>query len=163
MTDYQRLLKTATDGQIEFILIGGLAGIAHGSSRFTQDVDLLYRRTSENISRVAATFAPLSPYLRGAPPGLPFQFDTETLQQGLNFTLSTDAGAIDLLGEIPGGNYDTLLPHTQMIVIFDVEVRCLDLETLIRVKRAAGRPKDFEAIAELEQIAAELRSDGQET
>ncbi|MEM8946938.1 MAG: hypothetical protein AAGD11_17315 [Planctomycetota bacterium] len=111
------------------------------------------------MARIVEAFAPLSPYLRGAPPGLPFQFDMATLQQGLNFTLTTNVGAIDLLGEIPGGNYETLISHTQVMTIFDVDCTCLDLKTLIRVKRAAGRPKDLEAIAELETIAAERAGD----
>jgi hypothetical protein len=39
--------------------------------------------------------------------------------------------------------------------VFGVDCRCLNLESLIEVKRAAGRPKDFEAIAELEEILGE--------
>lgn len=95
--------------------------------------------------------------MRGAPPGLPFLLDARTLENGLNFTLTTELGDVDLLGEITGGGaYDALVAHTVMLPAFGREVRCLDLDTLIRVKRAAGRPKDFEAIAELETLR-ELR------
>ncbi len=77
---------------------------------------------------------------------------------GLNFTLTTNSGALDLLGEITGGGgYVQLLPNTIVITAFDIELRCLDLESLIRAKRAAGRPKDFEAIAELETILGQQR------
>ena len=80
---------------------------------------------------------------------------------GLNFTLETSLGLIDLLGEITGGGkYEDLLPHTVQINVFGVSCLCIDLETLIRVKRAAGRPKDFEAIAELESIVDERRKLG---
>lgn len=73
--------------------------------------------------------------------------------RGLNFTLTTDVGDLDLLGEVTGGGgYEELLPHSLPIRVFGVECRCLTLERLIEVKRAAGRPKDFEAIAELEAI-----------
>ncbi len=99
--------------------------------------------------------APLSPYLRGAPPGLPFRWDEDTLRRGLNFTLTTSRGDIDLLGEIIGGGYADLLPHTLEVVVFGMTVRCLGLDKLIEVKRAAGRPKDLEAIAELEAIREE--------
>jgi hypothetical protein len=75
---------------------------------------------------------------------------------GLNFRLTTAIGDIDLLGEIPGGNFVALRPHAYPVRVFDREVLCLDLPTLIRVKRAAGRPRDLEAIAELEAIADEL-------
>jgi hypothetical protein len=98
--------------------------------------------------------------LRGAPPGLPFQWDAETLRRGLNFTLTTALGDLDLLGEIiGGGGYDALANHTISVTIFDVQCLCIDLATLIRVKRAAGRPKDLEALAELEAIAEERGED----
>lgn len=89
MTDFDALLATLADGGVEFILIGGLAAAAHGSIRATRDVDVLYARSAENLARIEAALAPLSPYLRGAPPGLPFRLDAATLRAGLNFTLST--------------------------------------------------------------------------
>lgn len=67
----------------------------------------------------------------------------------------SDAGWIDLLGEIAGGGrYEDLLPHTVEIEVFGVRCRCVDLETLIRLKRAAGLPKDLEAVAELNELLA---------
>src|SRR6185503_20987948 len=91
------------------------------------------------------------PYLRGAPPGLPFRFDVRTLQKGLNFTLTTDIAPLDLLGEVAGGgDYHQLLPHSHEVDAYGTRCHRLDLDALITVKRAAGRPKDFEAIAELE-------------
>ena len=67
-----------------------------------------------------------------------------------------DGDGLDLLGEITGGGgYDALLPASMRVQVLGVEVRCLTLECLIEVKRAAGRPKDLEAIAELEAILEE--------
>ena len=78
------------------------------------------------------------------------------MQLGSNFTLATAAGALDLLGEITGGGaYEQLLPYTISFSIGGRAVQCLTLPKLIMVKRAAGRPKDFEAIAELEIIQEE--------
>jgi hypothetical protein len=100
------------------------------------------------------------PYPRGAPPGLPFLWDRPTLERGLNFTLVTALGDVNLLGEIPGGgNYRDLLPDSVELLLFQVRCRCLSLRQLIRAKRAAGRPKDLETLAELEAIADES-SDG---
>jgi hypothetical protein len=94
--------------------------------------------------------------LRGAPPGLPFQWDERTIRGGLNFTLITNLGELDLLGEITGGGgYDALLPHTLEMNIFHVSCTCLDLEKLIEVKNAVGRPKDFEPMAELKALLQE--------
>jgi len=137
-------------------VIGGLAAQAHGSARITQDTDFLYRRTPENIDRLAAALAPYKPYLRGAPPGLPFRFDPRTVRQGLNFTLQTTLGDVDLLGEVAGiGNYDAVLPHAVPLPVLGRDVLVIDLPWLIRAKRAAGRPKDLEAIAELEALLVE--------
>ncbi len=113
------------------------------------------------MQRLASALAPHAPYLRGAPAGLPFQWTADTIRRGLNFTLTTALGDIDLLGEIVGGGgYTELLPHTIRLELFGHETLCLDLPTLVRVKRAAGRPKDLEAIAELEALLEERDLDG---
>ena len=102
-----------------------------------------------------------SPLPRGAPPGLPFLWDERTLQNGLNFTLATELGSLDLLGEITaGGGYDELKDRSMEIQVFGRRCRCINLDELIRVKRAAGRPKDYEAIAELEKLLELTQSTG---
>ena len=139
----------------EFILIGGVAATIHGSARATYDVDLLYSRNDENIERLANSLAAYKPYLREAPPGLPFAWDAKTIRNGLNFTLTTELGDIDLLGDVGGETYQTLLPHSFEVEAFGVHFKCLDLPTLIRIKEAAGRRKDLEAIAELRVLLEE--------
>ena len=158
MIDLERALQELHRGGVEFIIVGGAAATIHGSARVTQDLDLVYARTPENIARLAAALAPHSPYLRGAPPGLPFRWDAETIRRGLNFTLTTTLGDLDLLGEIVGGGgYADLLSHSQVVKLSGSEYRCLGLARLIHVKRAAGRPKDLEAVAELEALQEERR------
>jgi predicted nucleotidyltransferase len=156
VTDFSALIRTLADARVDFILVGGVAATVHGSARLTRDVDVVYARTDENIGRLVDALEPLQPYLRGAPPGLPFRWDADTLRRGLNFTLTTRAGDLDLLGEVTGGGgFDDLRDHATAVRLFDREVQCLDLETLIRIKRAAGRPKDLEAVAELEALRDE--------
>lgn len=151
-----RLLGALADADVQFVLIGGVAARAHGSARFTQDVDVSYARNSENLARLVKALAPFSPYLRGAPRGLPFEWSVATLQAGLNFTLTTTLGDIDLLAEIPGGGrYEDLLTHSTRVRIFGREIALLDLPWLIHVKRAAGRVRDLEAVAELEALLEE--------
>jgi predicted nucleotidyltransferase len=155
-TQFDKLLPLLVDGGIEFILIGGVAGNVLGSARLTFDVDIVYNRSKANLEKISKLLKPLSPYLRGAPPGLPFKLDLPTLRNGLNFTLTTDLGDLDLLGEVVGGGtYLDLLPHTIEVEAFGVKFKCVDLPTLIRLKRAAGRPKDLESIAELEALREE--------
>jgi predicted nucleotidyltransferase len=154
--DFPALLRALAEARVEFIIVGGAAATAHGSARLTQDLDVVYSRDPANLERLAAALAPHEPYLRGAPEGLPFALDAKTLKAGLNFTLTSKLGDIDLLGEITGGGgYRELIGDTIEIELFGVRCRCLGLERLIEVKRAAGRPKDLEAIAELEVIRSE--------
>ena len=156
MTDFERLLTALKGADVEFIVIGGFAATAHGSAHLTVDLDVVYRRTTDNITRLARALEPLRPYLRGAPPGLPFRFDVDTIRQGLNFTLVTLAGDLDLIGEATGGGtYEALLMRSEVRDLGGLECRFVDLPTLIHLKRAAGRPKDLERIAELEALRQE--------
>jgi predicted nucleotidyltransferase len=160
MNEFQPLLKALAESGVEFILIGGVAGTAYGSARVTFDLDVVYSRTPDNLKRVVKAFESIAPYLRGAPPGLPFHWDEPTIKRGLNFTLDTDLGPVDLLGEIiAGGTYEELLPHSRAVTVFGGDCQCIKLSKLIEVKKAVGRPKDLEAIAELEAIQEE-RSEG---
>ena len=156
MTDFEAVIRTFSEAGVECVIVGGLAATIHGSARLTQDVDFVYSRTGANIERLVLALRPHSPYLRGAPPGLPFDWNEATIERGLNFTLTTAIGDIDLLGEITGGgDYEALVPCTVNVDLFGRRCRCLDLPGLIRTKRAAGRPKDLEALAELEALLAE--------
>ena len=156
MTDFQTLLATLACHRVNFIVIGGAAAIAHGSARLTQDLDIIYERSTENHGRLIAALADYEPYLRGVPQGLPFRWEVATLERGLNFTLVTSVGDIDLMGEIPGGGtYQDLAPDAIELQVFESRCLCLSLPQLIRAKRAAGRAKDWEAIAELEAMEDE--------
>lgn len=156
--NFDEIMPLLAAHQVRFILIGGGAATVHGSARLTYDLDLVYARDAENLARIAAALTPHSPYPRGAPKGLPFRWDEPTLAAGLNFTLTTSVGDLDLLGEVAGGgNYEQLLPHTDEVEISGVKCRCVNLEKLIELKHAAGRPKDFEAVAELVALLEERR------
>ena len=159
MIDFPGLLSALVEADVRFIVVGGAAGTAHGSARLTQDLDVVYDRSPENLRRLVAALGPHEPYLRGAPEGLPFVLDEATLRRGLNFTLTSKLGDVDLLGEIVGGGgYGDLEPHTIELELFGLRCLCLGLEKLIEVKRAAGRPKDLEVLAELVAIRESLRS-----
>jgi hypothetical protein len=153
MTNYGSLLALLVANEVRFILIGGAAAIVHGASRLTQDVDVVYDRSEENLRRIVEALRLHKPYLRGAPEGLPFEWSLATLKNGLNFTLTCDLGAIDFLGEIPGGGgYGNLAGKSSTIEAMGTSFLCLKLDALIETKKASGRPKDLEAIAELQEI-----------
>ncbi|MEO7083830.1 MAG: hypothetical protein ABI442_20280 [Gemmatimonadaceae bacterium] len=156
MTDLERVLASLAAAGVRFIIVGGVAGTIHGSSRLTQDLDIVYDRSPDNIARLVTALDPFRPYLRGAPPGLPFDWSARTVERGLNFTLTTTVGDVDLLGEIiGGGGYDNLHTHTIQVEIFGNRHECIDLTWLIKTKRSAGRPRDLEAVAELEALDEE--------
>ena len=157
MTDFPELIGALVRADVEFIIVGGVAATVHGSARLTLDLDVVYSRSNANLDRLARALAPMSPYLRDAPPGLPFAWGPATLRAGLNFTLTTALGNLDLFGEVTGGGrYEALYAHSIEIEVFGLRCRCLDLDTLIAVKRAAGRPRDLDAIAELEVLKQEI-------
>lgn len=154
--NFAALLEQLLAQKVEFILVGGVAGNLLGAARATYDVDIVYRRTAPNLTRLVEALSPVQPYLRGASPGLPFVFDIATLERGLNFTLTTALGDLDLLGEVAGGgSFDALLAESYEVELFGHRCRSVTLDGLIRLKRAAGRPKDLDALAELEALRDE--------
>jgi hypothetical protein len=123
-TRFRDLLELLTAGRVEFIVIGGVAATVHGSALVTTDLDVVYRRTPDNIDHVVATLSPIGPYPRGAPPGLPFLWDRRTVTAGLNFTFDTSFGIVHILGEVTGGgSYEQLLPHSAEVEAFGVVCR----------------------------------------
>jgi hypothetical protein len=140
----EELLRTLTEAGVRFSVIGGVALIARGVQRATEDVDIAYARDRENLARLADALRPLHPRLRGVPGDLPFTLDAASLRAGLNFTLDTDLGPLDLLGEVPGlGGFEHVDAVSTELDIAGLRVLVLTVEGLERAKRAAGRPKDL--------------------
>src|SRR6266852_9479074 len=124
VANFREILPLFARNQVRFILIGGGAAIAHGSAKATYDVDVVYARDAENIRLLVNALRSCQPYLRGAPPGLPFLWDEATVQAGLNFTLTTTLGDLDLLRAVTGGGmYTQLLPFSQEIEVFGLMCR----------------------------------------
>ena len=103
IADILAFVRVLGDAGVDYVIVGGVAANVHGALRTTLDLDIVYGRSPENVERLAAALAPFRPYLRGAPEGLPFVLDASTIHRGLNFTLTTTIGDLDLLGEIVGG------------------------------------------------------------
>ena len=156
-------LKSLIENKVEFVIVGGVAIIAHGVPYATFDLDFCYARTSENLKRIVSALAPFNPRLRGFPKNLPFIWDERTLQNGTNFTLETDIGDIDLLGEVAGvGSYIEVFANSIILKIFEDDVRILSLEDLIKAKKAAGRPKDLFVLPQLETLQEALSETSEE-
>jgi len=155
--DFRTILTALAEHNVRFVLIGGLAMIAHGSAYLTRDMDLCYARDPDNLAALAEALAPLRPRLRGAPADLPFRWDARTLRSGSNFTLTTDVGDLDLLGYAAGAeSFEALWQRATETELFEIPVRVASLDDLIAMKRAAGRSKDLAHVMELERLRALL-------
>lgn len=153
MPDIERGLILLAEYKVDCVIVGGVAAGVHGYSQETSDVDACYARDSENLERLANALRSIQATLRGAPKGIPFILDAETLRRGLNFTFETEIGALDLLGEIRGvGGYADCLSNCIRIEMFGHKFNVLSLEKLVTAKRTAGRTKDLLALPELEAI-----------
>lgn len=150
----ERFCALLAEHGVEFIVVGGQAEALMGSARVTYDVDLCYRRQSDNLERLAAALSTLTLTLRGAPPDLKFRIDAQALALGQNYTFEVDGEfPLDLLGYLePIGTYDALLPNTEVVSLGGHPVRVIGLNDLIRIKRYLGRPKDRESLLQLEGI-----------
>lgn len=153
MVEFHELIDSLVGQRVEFVIIGGVAMVLHGSSRSTQDLDICYCRSPENLERLAAALQAFAPTLRGAPSDLPFRLDARSLRSGLNFTLSSAVGDIDLLGEVPGvGSYEVVAADAVPMDIYGHRVQVMSLAALERAKRVAGRLKDLTDLDEIDKL-----------
>ncbi len=154
------MLDGLVKGRVKFVVVGGVAAALHGAERVTNDLDVVYdARDRDNVHSLATVLASWHAYPRGIEKGLPFIMDAPTLHAAPVLTLATTEGDLDVLDAIPGvGNYAEAEAHSDLVEAFDITFRILDLPTLIRSKRATARPKDREALLELEVLREERRS-----
>jgi predicted nucleotidyltransferase len=146
-SDLHRIAATLAQHGVEFIVVGGQAEVLMGSPRVTYDVDLCYRRTPENLEKLATALKLLKPKLRGAPPDLPGILDARALSLGNNYTLETSSGSLDLLGWLePLGGYEALLKNAETYMLGDLKMTVIGLDDLIQIKQHVGRTKDRESL-----------------
>lgn len=136
-----------------FVLIGGLAMIAHGSTRNTFDTDISIARDRDNAIRLTRALAPLKPRPRGLPADLPFIWDETAVRSMSIATLTTTAGYLDWLTEPKGvDSFNGLLARAVDGNIIGRKVKVASEEDLYAMKKAAGRPKDLDDIRFLETL-----------
>ena len=155
----KELLTCLRRHEVDFVVIGGLAGMALGSAYPSFDLDVAYERGAENLERLAAALRELGATLRGAPPDLPFQLDAKTLANGANFTFDTPLGSFDVIADPAGApRYGELKATGADVEIEGVPVRIASIDHLIAMKEAAGRPKDKLMATEYRVLSDELRA-----
>ena len=152
--DDKALLARLYQERVEFVLIGGVCGVVHGSGLLTVDLDVCCRFNPPNLRRLEAALRDLHPWHRLTPNRLPFVL-TDDLCVGLkNLCLQTDLGKLDCLSEVTGvGGYDEALTRSVESKMSFGTIRMFDLETLILSKEAARREKDSYALPILRALA----------
>lgn len=152
------ILARLAEQEVEFVLVGGMAGVVHGSAVVTEDVDVCAPLDDSNLTRICAALGGLNPRWRMSPGKPAAPATAEALRGFKNIYWITDAGQIDILSDVSGiGDYTEVARHSVTIDLGGVRCRVLDLDTLIAAKRAMGRPKDLHAATELEAIRERLR------
>jgi nucleotidyltransferase AbiEii toxin of type IV toxin-antitoxin system len=147
------LLTRLADAGVDFVVIGGIAVVAHGHIRTTRDLDITYGTTPENLETLGRALVALDARLRGVAEVVPFIPDGRTLRGAELLTLETSLGSLDLLAKPPGAPaYPALKMGAEPIELDGREVLIASIEDLIAMKRAAGRPRDLDDIEALEEI-----------
>ena len=153
-----RLLGPLIAHGVDFVLIGGQAGISHGSTYPSYDLDVLYACDHDNVVRLVAALEEIGVRLRGAPKDLPFVLDGRTIENGANFTFVTPYGDFDLLADAAGmPAYEELSSAAVERKVFGHIVKVASIDHLIAMKRAAGRTKDKLMVEEYIVIAGEQK------
>ena len=148
--DFEALLRALAGAQAEFIVVGGVCAVLHGAPVATFDLDLVYSRAGDNLSRLERVLREFNAVYREKP-------DAAGLDSAGHHLLQTDAGPLDLLGSVVGGErYEELLAHTEGVDLgTGLHVRLLDLPTLIRLKEQLGRDRDRAVLPILKRTLAE--------
>jgi predicted nucleotidyltransferase len=155
-SDYQRLLRELTAEGVEFIIVGALAAVLQGAPIVTLDLDILRRRTPDNVRRLLTVLGRLEAVARGDSRGL---VPTASHLEGPgHLLLDTNAGDLDILGTIEEATgYEAVLDDTIEMDLDGMRVRVLELSRVIRAKEQAGRTKDLATLPVLRATLAEIR------
>lgn len=141
-------------------MIGAIAAIAQGYPLNTQDLDITPARVPDNLERLAAALADLDARLRipNNPSGVEFPIEARFLGQVGSWTLETSSGELDLIFEPSGTTgYDDLRRSAVSVDLWGQEVLVASLVDVIRMKEAAGRPKDLAQLPALRQTLEAVR------
>jgi predicted nucleotidyltransferase len=149
------LLRLLLEGGVEFVLIGGVAAIAHGSATFTQDCDITASFSESNLARLLAALGPYHPRYALAVPKRPVTESPAELSSYRNLYLLTDLGRLDVLLEVPPvGSYAEVAARALTLEVYGRPCRVISLDDLIAVKAYVGRDKDRRAVEELKALRA---------
>ena len=151
--DFIELLERLNKAGVGFVIVGGFAGTVYGCTLVTQDVDICLDFSPANLLTLQKAIADLNPVHRMTPGRKKLELTEGNCDDFKNLYLDTDIGRLDCLGSIKGiGDYQKVKEKSIAIEADGVRLHVLNLDTLIESKKAMNRPRDRQAIAELEAI-----------
>jgi len=150
--DFQDLIKSLKDRNVEFLIVGAHALAFHGIARYTQDLDIWMHRTSENARRLGLALADF---------GLPLsESDIQLMMTERKFLrFGNEPMRVEILNFLDGCEYDTASARASHETLGGVPVSILGIEDYIATKRASGRPKDASDLALLRSMIGHLPGD----
>jgi hypothetical protein len=150
---FLKLIERLTKGSVKFVLIGGFAGVVHGCTYVTQDIDICCDFSADNLLALQKALKDLHPVHRMTPQRLKLKLTAESCTRLKNLYLDTDVGQVDCLGYVQGlGNYEDIEPMSEIRDIGGLRIRVLTIDSLIKARKAMSRPRDKEAVLQLEAI-----------
>jgi hypothetical protein len=158
MPELESLLERLIRQQVEFVVVGGFAAVAHGVTLLTLDIDVCCRFSPENLLKIQAAIADLHPVHRMTPDRIPLRLTTANCVELQNLYLDTDYGQLDCLGIVLGiGDYDEVEEQSVKINLPGGECRILGIDGLIQAKKAMGRARDKQTILQLKAIKERMK------
>jgi len=152
MQNLAELTRRLIEAQVEFVLVGGFAAIAHGVVRATLDVDICCRFSADNLMRIQRAVADLHPVHRPRT-DLPLKLTSAQCSSLKNLYLKTDLGILDCLDEIKAvGEYDEVLKRSVELELPIGKCRVIDIDALITAKEAMNRDHDRITVKELKEL-----------
>jgi hypothetical protein len=156
MQNLSELTRRLISSQVEFVLVGGFAAVAHGVTLVTRDVDICCRFSEANLMRIQKAFIDLHPVHRSRT-DLPLQLTSEQCAMLKNLYLKTDLGVVDCLGEVLGvGQFEEVFKHSVEVELPYGKCRIIDIDALIRAKEAMNRNHDKITVMQLKKIKEQL-------
>ena len=152
-SDFLNLLERLVNAGVDFVVIGGFAGIVHGCTYVTQDIDICCDFSPATLLMLQRAISDLHPVHRMTPKRKKLKLTELTCGQFKNLYLDTDIGQLDCLSFIDGlGDYSQVKGESELVEVEKMKVRVLSLDALIKSKKSMSRPRDKEAILQLEAI-----------
>jgi hypothetical protein len=150
---FLNLLQRLVQARVDFVIVGGYAGVVHGCTYVTQDVDLCCDFSPANRLALQGALSDLHPVHRMTPGRKPLELTPTNAATFENLYLDTDLGRLDCLSTIAGiGDYEQVKQASETIEVEHMQLCVLTLDALIAAKEAMHRPRDREAIRQLRAI-----------